>query len=284
MIALNKRVTLRDLETRRRSLIVLFIGDVVGRPGRTALRHLLPGLVEEWGADFTIVNGENSASGYGISARTAGELLEAGADCITTGNHVWAQKETLTLVEEEPRILRPANYPPGTPGRGSDVYQARNGLRVGVMNLLGRVFMAALDCPFRRGDEELERLNDASDLIVVDFHAEATSEKRAYAEYVDGRVAAVVGTHTHVQTADEQILPRGTGFITDCGMTGPCDSIIGAEKGIIIQRFLTGLPAKFEVPKQAACVLEGVSLDCDETRGVTRRVTRIRRSYPLRGA
>jgi len=261
-------------------LNVLFIGDVVGRPGRTALRHLLPSLKDETDADLAIVNGENAAAGYGITEGTLAELLEAGADCVTTGNHVWAQKEAYKLADREPRLLRPANYPSGAPGRGAGIYEARNGVRVGVLNLLGRVFMAALDCPFRRGDEELEALRAECDVVIVDFHAEATSEKRAYGEYVDGRVAAVIGTHTHVQTADEQVLAGGTAFITDCGMTGPSDSIIGVDKKVIVQRFLTGLPAKFEVPKRADSVLDAVVVDCDEATGTARNITRICRSHP----
>jgi len=261
-------------------LNLLFVGDVVGRPGRTALRQLLPGLIEEFACSFVVVNGENAAAGYGITRGTLNELLEAGADCVTTGNHVWAQKEAYELADQEPRLLRPANYPPGTPGRGAVVLEGAQGVRVGVVNLLGRVFMEPLDCPFRRADEEIELMRSHCDVLVIDFHAEATSEKRAFAEYVDGRVSAVVGTHTHVQTADEQILNRGTAFITDCGMTGPYDSVIGADKRVIVQRFLTGLPARFEVPKRATSVLEAVVVDCDESSGLARSISRVQRFYP----
>lgn len=232
---------------------VIIVGDVVGRPGRRALRKLLPILREEEAADFVVVNGENAAAGFGVTASCVREILDSGADCITTGNHIWAQKGAEELVDIEPRLLRPANYPPQCPGRGSGVFRAPNGVNIGVINLQGRVFMAELDCPFRGADAEIERLQaEGAQLILVDFHAEATSEKMALGLYLDGRVAALVGTHTHVMTADEQILPAGTAYLTDVGMTGPCiNTVIGVRREEVLARFTTLMPQRFQVPKQA---------------------------------
>lgn len=265
-------------------MTILFVGDVVGRPGRIAVRNLLPDLIEQYSADFTIVNAENAAGGYGLTRNTAAELFNAGANCLTSGNHIWAQKEVYELLAEDQRILRPANYPPGVPGQGAQLYTAANGVRVGVINLLGRVFMSPVDCPFRQGEEELEQLSEPADVIIIDFHAEATSEKKAAALFFDGQVAAVVGTHTHVQTADEQILAGGTAFITDCGMTGATDSVIGVDSQGPLEHFLTGLPARFKVPKKGSCILSAVVVECNVKGGLAEHILRIQSFYePARG-
>lgn len=259
-------------------MTILFIGDVVGRPGRRAVTHLLPQLRDQYRPDFVIVNAENAAAGYGITQSTASELLGAGADCLTTGNHVWAQKEAYELLNRDPRILRPANFAPGVPGHGSWVYPAGKAGAVGVINLIGRVFMDPADCPFRTAAALLEPLRAQCNAVIVDFHAEATSEKAAFGRYLDGRLTAVLGTHTHVQTADERILPGGTAFITDVGMTGPTESIIGAKVEIIVNRFLNWLPARFDVPKAGPAVLSGVVI---ETEGAGPRAKTIVRFQTL---
>ncbi len=263
-------------------MIILHVGDVMGRLGRNALSVLLPQLVSEYEADFVIVNGENAAGGAGITSNTAQEILAAGAGCITTGNHVWTQREALELLGKDHRILRPANYPEGAPGVGAGVFPTQFGesLEVGVLCLCGRVFMRELDCPFRRADEEIEWLRERTPLIVVDFHAEATSEKGAFARYVDGRVSAVIGTHTHVQTADERILARGTAFITDVGMTGATDSIIGVDPEPVLRRFVTQLPARFKPPKSGPAALCAVAVDLDPDTGLARSIERICRDMP----
>ncbi len=228
-------------------LRILMVGDVVGRPGREAVTQLLPDLLDELEVDFTVVNGENAAQGAGITKPMAIELFEAGADCVTLGNHTWARREIGKFLDLEPRLIRPANYPPGAPGVGLFRGHARGGRPVAVLNLMGRVYMPNfLDCPFRVGDEILQSL-PAGTTVLVDFHAEATSEKIAYGRYVDGRVSAVLGTHTHVPTADECLLPGGTAYQTDVGMTGPLDSVIGMHADIALKRFLTGMPHKAEV-------------------------------------
>jgi metallophosphoesterase (TIGR00282 family) len=226
----------------------LFIGDVVGRPGRRVLRQRLPELRQAYRPDLVIVNGENAAGGFGLTRDTYDELREIGADVVTLGNHTWDKKEILTFIDAEPALIRPANYPPGVPGRGFGLFTARRGQRVLVIQVMGRVFAPThLDCPFRTVDAILEgREAAAADFVVVDVHAEATSEKIALAHYLDGRVAVVVGTHTHVQTNDARVLPRGTVAVTDLGMTGPHDSVLGVEKSIVIERFLTQMPARFE--------------------------------------
>jgi len=263
-------------------LNILFIGDVVGRPGRTTIGHLLPELIEQYSIDFTIVNAENAAGGYGLTRNTAGELFDAGANCLTSGNHIWAQKEAYELLAEDQRILRPANYPPGVPGEGAQLYTGANQARVGVINLLVRVFMKPMDCPFRRGEEEVQLLTTQAkaDVIIIDFHAEATSEKKAFGLFVDGQVAAVLGTHTHVQTADEQILAGGTAFITDCGMTGAVDTVIGVDPQAPLQHFLTGLPVRFQAPAKGPCILSGVVLKCNIQTGLAEHILRIRSPYP----
>ncbi|MGE5586830.1 MAG: TIGR00282 family metallophosphoesterase [Clostridia bacterium] len=255
-------------------LRILFIGDIVGKPGRRACQALLPGIAQKLRADAVIANGENAAGGFGLTADTSEEILGCGVHVITTGNHVWNKKEFYQILDTSGRVLRPANYPPGAPGRGATVVQLPGGLRLCVVNLAGRVFMTPVDCPFRTADRILEELSPSCDLFVVDFHAEATSEKVALGWYLDGRVACVVGTHTHVQTADERILPGGTAYITDLGMTGPVDSVIGVRKDIIVQRFLTGLPAKFETAPGPAQI-SGALVTVDATTGKAKDIERV---------
>ena len=226
---------------------LLFIGDIVGRPGRDLIRRHVRALATHHDADLVIANGENAAGGVGITRENMLEILSAGVDVITTGNHVWDKRETLEFIGNEPRLLRPANYPEGTPGAGSYVATAKNGVRVGVINVMGRVFLNAIDDPFRVALRELARVTTGgAQVVFVDMHAETTSEKIALGYYLDGKVAAVVGTHTHVQTADERILPGGTACLTDVGMTGPHDGVIGMDKDAVLARFTTGLPSRFE--------------------------------------
>lgn len=246
---------------------ILFVGDIVGKPGRRILARSLPQLRREHGVDFVIANGENSAGGFGITRETFDEMVACGVDVVTGGNHTWKAREVVPLLDSDPRLLRPANYPAGTPGRGAGVFRPSRGKTgergVGVLNLQGRVFMEPLESPFRVGWDQVEILRRETPVIVIDIHAEATSEKAALAWYLDGRVSAVIGTHTHVQTADERILPNGTAFISDAGMTGPRDSIIGMGREEILQRFLTLLPVRFDVAKGPA-QLNAVLLDIDE--------------------
>jgi len=222
---------------------VLFLGDVIGKPGRKAVEKFIRGC----NVDFVIINGENLAGGIGITPLVAQEMLSCGVDLITTGNHVWKKKEMIPFLMGERRVIRPLNYPEGTPGFGHSITN-KNNKKLCVVNLEGRVFMTPLDCPFRAMDNLLKEL-DKKIPIIVDFHAEATSEKIALGWYLNGKVAAVVGTHTHVQTADERVLPKGTGYITDLGMTGPADSVIGMEKSVVLEKFVTQLPQRFEVGK-----------------------------------
>lgn len=227
---------------------VLLVGDVVGRPGRRAVRQILPEVVADTGAELVVANGENSAGGFGLTRATVEELLGAGVDVITTGNHVWDRREILTFIDEFPQVLRPANFPPGTPGHGMTVVKSRKGGHpVAVINLMGRTFMPPLDCPFRTADRLLEELADKVRIVIVDFHAEATAEKVSMGWHLDGRVSAVFGTHTHVATADERVLPGGTAYITDLGMTGPYDSVIGMARESVLRNMLTALPHRFEV-------------------------------------
>ena len=241
---------------------VLFIGDIVGKSGRTAVKALLPNLVDKYKIDIVIANGENIAAGFGLTEPLVAELFKIGIHIITTGNHVWDKKEFIPYISKDNRVLRPLNYPPGVPGSGSIVISIQNGLKVAVMNISGRVFMPGVDCPFRTGRAELDMLSKETDIIIVDFHAEATSEKIAFGYFVDGRASAVIGTHTHVQTADERILPGGTGYLTDAGMTGPVDSVIGMKREIILERFLSQLPQPFKVATQNI-QLQGVLLKID---------------------
>ena len=229
---------------------LLFIGDIVGRAGRRTLTDHLDHLIDHYLVDLVVANGENAAAGYGLTAPVLRELFDAGVDVVTSGNHIWDKKEIMTILDREPRLLRPANYPPGLPGVGQGIYETAAGIKVGIVNLEGRVFMKNLDCPFRAADVLIDDLKKTTPIIFVDFHAEATSEKQALGFYLDGRVSAVVGTHTHVQTADERILAGGTGYLTDVGMTGSQDAIIGNQKEPALQRFLTQLPVRLEVAKK----------------------------------
>jgi metallophosphoesterase (TIGR00282 family) len=257
---------------------ILFLGDVVGEPGRNAMNKRLKGLQDELAADFTIVNGENAAGGRGISGKQCIELLRAGATVITTGDHVWDQKDLPSYIETEPRLLRPCNYPAGTPGSGSVVLETPKG-PVGVLNVRGLTFMnPPLENPFYCADEEVEKMRAATRVIFVDVHAETTSEKIALGRHLDGRVSAVVGTHTHVQTADEQIFPGGTAFLCDAGMCGAADSILGRTKESILRRFLTGMPTTLPVATGAVEIC-GVVVDIDETTGRATAIRRIREVF-----
>jgi hypothetical protein len=253
---------------------ILFIGDIVGRPGREIVRRALPALVAHHRVDLVIANVENAAAGFGVTPDLADDFISHGVQVMTGGNHTWDKKEILPYFAEQPRLLRPANMPAGTPGRGRYVAQAANGVPVAVINTMGRVFMTAIDDPFRVVLDEIAAVKDQARLIFVDFHAEATSEKVAMGWHLDGRVTAVVGTHTHVQTADERVLPNGTAYITDAGMTGPHDSVIGVERSAILQRFLTGLPTRFETASENPR-LNGVLLEADELTGRAVSITRL---------
>jgi len=257
-------------------LRILFIGDVVGRPGREIVAHLVPLLRERERPDIVIANGENAAGGKGITPETGEELLNTGIDLLTLGNHAWAKREANDYLEIESRVIRPLNYPGRPPGRGLAVVTTRNGQEVAVISLCGRVFLDVyVDCPFRAALNAVEELGGRTPFVLVDFHAEATSEKAALAHYLDGRVSAVIGTHTHVQTADERILPRGAAFITDVGMTGPVNSIIGVERDQAIRRFLTQLPTRLEVAPPPSR-LEGVVIDLDDRTGLAIGIQRLR--------
>lgn len=254
---------------------ILFIGDIVGRPGRLAVGQLLPSIVGNHLPDVVIANGENAAGGFGITSDIAGELEKMQIDVITSGNHIWDKKEIYDRLDKDARMLRPLNYPPGVPGRGETVFECASGVKVGIINLMGRVFMDNGDCPFRTGKEAVGRLRRITPIVFMDFHAEATSEKAAAGFFFDGSVSAVIGTHTHVQTSDERILPQGAAFITDAGMTGSTDSIIGMHKDAVIQRFLTQMPMKFEVATKAV-ELQGVLVTVDSASGRAVSIERIK--------
>lgn len=253
---------------------ILFVGDIIGKPGRQALSRELDRLVDRHSIDIVIANGENAAGGFGLTVEVAKELFKQGVHLLTSGNHIWDKKEQVSLVLADTRVIRPANYPGNPPGAGSAVLTTPGGIKVGVLNLEGRVYMKNLDCPFQVADRELEWLQQETPIIFVDFHAEATSEKSALGWYLDGRVSALVGTHTHVQTADERILPQGTAFLTDAGMTGGFDSVIGMGKEETIHRFLTQLPSKFEVAKKDIR-LNAVVIGVDEQSGKAVSIERI---------
>lgn len=263
---------------------ILFLGDVVGRSGRTAVIQHLPRLRERYKIDFAIVNGENAAGGFGITEPIAQELLDAGADVITTGNHVWDQRETLVFIERQERLLRPLNFPPGTPGRGAGHFRAANGADVLVINAMGRIYMDDLDCPFRAVARELDAcpLVAGADAIVLDFHAEATSEKQSMAHYVDGRVTAVIGTHTHVPTADDQILAGGTAYVSDAGMCGDYDSVLGMDKKEPLSRFLTKVPGNRFEPALGEATVTGLAVEVDDATGLAKAFGPLRLGGRLR--
>lgn len=257
---------------------ILFIGDIVGKPGRELIRRGVGPLVEHHQIDLVVANAENAAAGSGITREIGDQILGWGVDVMTSGNHIWSKREALDYIGAEPRLLRPANFPPGVPGNGSYLARSSDGRTAGIINVMGRVFMQQLDDPFAVVMREIDALRPRAKVILVDFHAEATSEKAAMGWYLDGKVTAVVGTHTHVQTADERILPKGTAYLTDVGMTGPHDSIIGVEIEPALNRFLTGLPSRFE-PAIANPRLNAVIVDADEKTG--RAVDIERLSYSL---
>jgi 2',3'-cyclic-nucleotide 2'-phosphodiesterase len=259
-------------------LRILFVGDVVGRSGRAAIAEYLPGLVRDWSLELVVVNGENAAGGFGITEPIYHEFLDAGADVVTLGNHSWDQREALVFIERAPRLIRPANYPKGTPGRGAALVDTKSGKRALVINAIGRVFMTPFDDPFEAIARELTAcpLGDGADAILVDFHGEATSEKQGVGFFCDGRASMVVGTHTHVPTADHQILPHGTGFMTDAGMTGDYDSVIGMQKEEPLRRFTSGIPSGRFEPASGAATLSGVAVETDDATGLALRIAPVR--------
>lgn len=264
---------------------ILFLGDVIGRPGRSVVARRVPMLRQELKIDFVIANGENLASGVGITMEKANEMFRAGVDVLTSGNHVWKKKEFVDHISknDEPRILRPANYPDAAPGKGHRLYQV-GPHKLGVVNLQGRIFMEPIDCPFQVGRRAVQDLKSkGATMIFVDIHAEATSEKKAMGHFLDGHVSVVVGTHTHVQTADEEILPGGTGYLTDAGMVGVARSVIGVEIAPILERFLTQVPVKFEVPKSGEVIMCGLVVEIDDA-GRATRIQRIQERHPYAGA
>lgn len=253
---------------------LLFLGDIVGKPGRLAVRQLLPKLIHRERADFVVANCENVAGGAGVDPDSCRELFDAGADVLTSGNHIWRRKEINEYLDREPRLLRPANFPPGAPGRGAGTFTTAGGAVVGVVNLIGRVFMDPVDCPFQGGDAIVRELGGKTAVIFVDMHGEASSEKGAMAYHLAGRVSAVVGSHTHVQTADQRVLDAGTAFMTDAGMCGPVDSIIGVRAELALRRFITHLPVRFE-PAGGRTVVQGAVIAVDGTSGRATGISRI---------
>jgi metallophosphoesterase (TIGR00282 family) len=245
---------------------VLFISDIVGKPGRQALSMELHRVVDRYAVDIAVANGENAAGGFGLTEDIAKELFNQGIHVITSGNHIWDKRESYDYINREPNLVRPANYPAGAPGHGSTIVTSPGGVKVAVLNLEGRVFMNNLECPFRTADQEISKLKEITPVIVVDFHAEATSEKLALGWYLDGKVSAVIGTHTHVQTSDERLFPGGTAYITDAGMTGSFDSVIGIKKELAVEKFLTLLPIRFEVAKKDVR-LNAVVVEIEESSG-----------------
>ena len=253
---------------------ILFIGDIIGSPGRMALRELLPAFISKKKIDFVIANCENVAAGFGVTQKVVEELFKYKIDVLTSGNHIWNKREVLDFIGDFDRLLKPANYPATTPGAGSVLVPLKTGAYIGVLNLAGRVFMNPSDCPFVTAKNKIAELKERTNIIIVDIHAEATSEKRALGWYLNGEVSAVLGTHTHVQTADEEILPQGTAYISDVGMTGPFDSVIGINKEAIIERFLTQMPNKFELAKDDIR-MQGVIVDIDSESGKANSIDRI---------
>jgi metallophosphoesterase (TIGR00282 family) len=260
-------------------LKILFIADIIGRPGRWAASQLLPDLRRNLDIDFVVANVENAAGGFGLTKEIGQKIFTYGVDCLTSGNHIWDRKDIFPYLDDEYRVLRPANYPPDVPGRGSGIFETRKFEKVGVINIQGRVFIKEIDCPFRRSLEEVEKLKKDAKIIVVDMHAEATSEKIALGFYLDGKISALVGTHTHVQTADETILPKGTAYITDAGMTGPHNSIIGIRKEDALSRFLTQIPHRFRlgIDDVKFC---GVLIDVDSDSGRAKSIERLKIDVP----
>jgi metallophosphoesterase (TIGR00282 family) len=262
----------------------LFVGDVVGRPGRQVVADELPKLRERYRLDFVVLNGENAAGGFGITEAICEEFLDAGADVVTSGNHIWDQREALVFIERQERLLRPLNFQGGAPGRGSGLFKAANGADVLVINVMGRVFMGELDCPFQAIERELagNELKSAADAVFIDIHAEATSEKQAFAHYVDGRASGVVGTHTHVPTADDQILPQGTAYMSDAGMCGDYESVLGMRTKEPLARFLTKVPSgRFEISKGEG-TLAAVAIDIDDKTGLANAISPLRLGGKLR--
>ena len=255
---------------------ILFIGDVVGSPGRHAINKLLSGLKDAYAIDFVIVNAENASGGSGITAKVSAELFAAGVDVLTSGDHIWKKREIFELINQEERILRPLNFPSGAPGRGAAVFKSVKGIKVGVINVNGRVFMDALECPFKTTLKAAEELAKETKVIIVDIHAEATSEKVALGWYLDGKVSAICGTHTHIQTADEKILPKGTAYITDVGMTGSYDSVIGRRVEDVLTRFLSAIPIKFNVAEENV-QLHGALIEVDEKTSKACSILRIQK-------
>lgn len=263
---------------------ILFVGDIVGKPGRRMLRDSLPELRRTHAPDLIVVNGENAAGGAGLTPPTAREIFALGVDVVTLGNHTWDQRDLAPAMDDFPQLLRPLNYPPGTPGRGHLLTSTRSGIPVGVINAMGRVFAGAnLDCPFRGVEQALEELAGRARVILLDFHAEATSEKVAMGWFLDGRVSAVIGTHTHVQTGDALVLPGGTAYMSDAGMTGPWVSALGVERGRVIERFLTQLPVRFDVAP-GPCQFNGALIEIDEATGRARAITPLLWREPLPSA
>jgi metallophosphoesterase (TIGR00282 family) len=256
----------------------MFIADITGRPGRWIVSQLLWAFKRKHNIDFVIANVENAAGGYGVTREICHKFFAYGIDVQTSGNHIWDRQESHELLDDEPYLLRPSNYPPGVPGRGAVIKESESGVKVGVLNLQGRVFMKEIDCPFREADSQVDRLRMETPIIFVDLHAEATSEKQAMGYYLDGRVSAVIGTHTHVQTADERILKKGTACLTDAGMTGPHDSVLWVRPQDAIKRLLTGLPHRFQMAEDDVKMC-GVVIDVDETTGKTTHIERYRLDY-----
>ena len=253
---------------------VFFIGDIIGRSGRSAVKELLPDLLEKHTIDFVIANGENAAGGFGITPAIAEELLSIDIDVLTSGNHIWDKKEIIDYIRDKKWLLRPANYPEGAPGFGWSVFKTKSNIKIGILNLCGRVFMDSLDCPFTVGSKAVKEITQQTPVIIVDMHAETTSEKAAMGWFMDGKVSAVIGTHTHVQTADERILPQGTASVTDAGMTGAMNSVIGMQKEIVLERFLTQMPRKFEVATKDI-VMQGVVISIESKTGKATTIERV---------
>lgn len=258
----------------KKEITILFIGDIIGRYGRAITKKMIPAIKAKERIDFVITNGENSAAGYGITEKVYNELTGAGIDIITMGNHVWDKKEIVTKIDEYVDLLRPANYPKEVPGK-EYLIKEKNKVKIGIINLCGRVFMPALDCPFKKAEKLIEEIKKSTNIILVDIHAEATSEKEAMGFFLDGKVSAVIGTHTHIQTADERVMPGGTAFIADAGMVGSEDSVIGMNKEQILKRFLTQMPHKFEVAKEGPAIFNAVLIKVDIATGKATSIQRI---------